>query len=277
MAVGDLVVADYQYEYKGWLFGSLTNYQVQSVDGILGLPSARTSDDERQEDHGDFAGVDLVPGRTVTMTMNVLGTSVTGQGLMDLAMQKMQPTKRDAFTEYPFVTQRPGHAKRYINARPRRCEFPSNYDTAHGLCIGGLQWYATDPRWYSLAESTGTVTLANTVLSNNGVVNNLGDFLDGVKPILEIPGPVTNPRIQNVNDNNRTIRIDITVNAGQTLVVDVSNKTVFLAGVDRYDTVRADNEWWTLVPGNNSIVLSRSNAGASVQMNVRWHHGWVSA
>lgn len=277
MAVGDLITANMQYEFRGWLFGSGTSYVVETVDGILGLPSARTNDLEKQEDHGDHAGVDLIPGRTITMTMSALGDSVSTQGLMDLVLQKMQTSKRAAFVEYPFVTQRPGHGKRFVNARPRRAEFPSNYETAHGRGIGALQWYATDPRWYSLAQSVQAVNLANTALAGNATANMTGDFEDGVEPIIEIQGPVTNPRIQNAADGNKTIRIDVVVNAGQTLYIDTRLKTVFLAGVDRYDTVRADNEWFSLLPGANVITLNRSNAGASMTMFLRWYNGWASA
>lgn len=275
---GQLIVADYQYEFRGLLFGSRTQYQVESMDGLLSLPSAKGDDDENQEDHGSIAGVDLIPPRTITSQINTLAEGYgTAQPLIDAAARAFQVSKRAAFVEYAFVTQRPGHTKRFCLARARRSDFPSNFDTAKGLAKGAMQLFATDPRFYSLAETITDIIIPNAGANNQGNVVNNGNLLDGTFPILEITGPSTNPRIQNNADGGRTIRIDVVIPAGQTLTIDTKNKTVFLNGVDRYDTVRSDNQWWVILPGVNVVVYNRTGAGNASQLRVRHNDAWTGA
>lgn len=275
---GALVDRNYRYEFRGFVFGADTPFQTEKVDGILGLPSARTSDDQNSVDHGDHAGVDLLPGRTITITMNVLAEGLSlADALMDQATLAFQVSKRNAFQEFQFVTQRPTHTKRFCWARARRCEFPSNYDTARGHAVGAVQLYATDPRFFTLAQTVSEIAIPVGLNTSQGIVQMLGNFADGSYPVLEISGPCTNPRIQNTDDGGRTIRIDVVVPNGQSLVIDTKAKTVFLNGVDQYDKVRADNEWWVLVPGNNHIVYDRSGAGASSTCEVRHYDAWTGA
>lgn len=275
---GDLITREYQYEFRGWLFGSGTEFQTETVDGILGLPSARSSDDDNDEDHGMHPGADLLPGRTITVTMNVIAEGTPAQPLIDKAARACQVSKKDAFVEFPWITRRPEHNKRYVLARARRCEFSSDYDLAHGLGKGGgVQFFATDPLFYSLEETALVIPIPNASVTAQGNVAGLGDFQDGSPPIIEVVGPATNPRIVNAADGGRTIRIDVVVPAGQLLVIDTKNRTVFLNGVDRYDTVRADNQWWRVVPGVNLITFNRTDAGANTNVTIRHHDAWTGA
>lgn len=274
---GYLVEEDYQYEFRALLFGHGTDFQTETVEGILGLPSARTSDTARDEDHGDYPGVDLMPGRTVNIKMNILGTVGDIQEKIALAAKTFQISKRRAFEEFPFVTKRPGQNPRYLWARARRAEFPSNYDTARGKAKGAVQLYATDPRWYSLEESLADITIAAAGANEQGNVETFGDLEDGTFPVIEIEGPCTNPRITNVTDDGRAIRIDVVVPIGQTLVIDTKAKTVFLNGVDRFDTVRGDNQWWVLLPDDNTVIYNRTGGGIASRCRLRWHDAWASA
>jgi hypothetical protein len=275
---GDAITRDYQYEFRGLLFGSATSYQTETVEGIIGLPSALGSDDNNDEDHGMHAGVDLLPGRTITITMNLIAEGVPAQVLLDAVTKTFQVSKRAAFVEYPFITRRPEHTKRFALCRARRAEFVSDYDLAHGLGKGGgVQLFATDPLFYSLEETELVIPIPNAAVMAQGNAAGLGDFLDGSPPIIEIAGPVTNPRIVNAADDGKTIRLDVVVGAGHTLLIDTKNKTVFLDGVDRFDTVRGDNQWWRIVPGINLITINRDNAGANTTMTVRHHEAWTGA
>lgn len=275
---GALVDRDYRYEFRGFAFGADTAYQTEKVDGILGLPSARTSDDDNLAEHGSHAGIDSLPGRTITISMNVLAEGPhLADALVDEASGAFQVSRRNSFTEFPFVTQRPTHDKRFCWARARRCEFPSSYDTARGLAVGAMQLFATDPRFYSISETVSEIIIIDTESEATGTVPMFGNFEDGVWPIIEISGPAQNPRIQNIDDDNRTIRIDIIIGIGETLYVDTKLGTVFLDDVDRYDTVRADNEWWVLVPGDNHIVYDRADAGVQSTATVRHHDAWTGA
>lgn len=275
---GYQITEDMQYEFRGVLFGHGTEIQVETMEGLFGMPSARTNDDENQEDHGDHAGVDLSPGRTLTGKLNCLGGWGQGtQTLLDLLSEAFQSSKREAFMEYPFATQRPGHDVRFVYARPRRSEFPSDYALARGKGVGAIQVYATDPRWYSAVEQVQTLVLPNAGATITADVESYGDFKDGSMPLIEIDGPCTNPRVANLDDDGKTIRLDVVVPVGQTLLIDTKRRTVFLNGVDRFDTVRADNQWWVILPGINSIKYDRSAGGVASNLRLKFRAAWTSA
>ena len=95
-------------------------------------------------------------------------------------------------------------------------------------------------------------------------------------PVVTIVGPARNPRLTH-SGQGRAIRIDIDVQVGDVLEVDPARQTVQLNGSPRFETVRADNQWWQLAPGGNTLVYSRASSGltgASSQVTVEWRDGW---
>lgn len=281
MAAGDLIDGDFQYEFRGFKFGSGTDYQTETVEGILGLPSARTSDDDKQEDHGMHPGQDLLSGRDIQISMNIMGD--IGEDIEEKigkAASAFQVTKRQTFTEFEFVTRRPGKTRRFARCRARRAAFPSNYDTARGLARGVVELFATDPRFWSAEEYAASVTLAIAATTGQTNVVMGGDFEDGSDPIITITGPCTNPFLTNATDGNRQFRTNGLVMAAiDTLVVDFRTGDVKLNGVDAYQYVKADNQWWVLVPGPNTFVYTREagNTGASSTATLRWRDAFTGA
>lgn len=287
MAAGDLIDGDYQYEFRGFKFGSGTDYQTELVEGILGLPTAVTNDDEKQEDHGMHPGQDLLSGRDIQISMNIFGDM--GEDIemkISKAAAVFQVTKRQTFVEFEFVTRRPGKERRFARARARRAAFPSNYDTARGLARGVVELFATDPRFWSAQEYAAAVPLAIGATTGQAVVLMGGDFEDGSDPIITITGPCTNPILQNATDGNRQFRTtgaggvgSLVMGAADTLVVDFRTGDVKLNGVDAYQYVKADSQWWVLLPGNNTFVYSREagNTGASSTATLRWRDAFTGA
>lgn len=274
MAVGDLVVKDYQYEYRGVLLGSSTSYKTEKVEGLLSMPSLEVFDSERQDDHGAYAGRSLLRPRIIQADVSILVETVTASTDIETIMRTLFTALNPmpGRTTAQLVFQRPGSGKRYVNARPTRRSFPSVFEVPHGLARGSIEWKCADPRIYSLTESTTSISLVS-VSSNSGVVTNGGDFPHA--PILEITGPAVNPRISNVQDSNRSIKLDITLSAAETLVVDTFNKTVTLAGVNRYDVVRNDNQWWQLQPGANTVTMNRTGTTGSAILAVKERDTWL--
>lgn len=272
-----MAVGDYVYEFKTLTFGSGTSYIVEEVEGLIGLPDVRTNDEDKQEDHGQHRGVDLLAGRHLIFVLNIIGIAGTDiEDKIRAAITAFQVSKRLGTQEYKLFVQRPGREKLFIECRARRMAFPSDFNTARGLAKGGAELKASDPRYYSDTEKTTFVDIANTAVQGQSNITMSGDFVDGVEPILEIVGPATNPRIQNQADNNRTVRVDVDLSATDTLLIDSKKKTVTLNGVDRYDIVRTDNQWWVLLPGVNTVLYSRSVGAASSRLTVRHHDAYIS-
>jgi hypothetical protein len=271
MAAGDLVVANYQYEFNSLLIGSQTDYIVTAIEGLLSLPDVRSHDLDRQDRHGAIGGRDLLSGRKVIFDLSVIANS---QGTIESNLRQLSRAFRPSSVDIPLVWQRPaGGPKRRLNCRPRRREFTAGYDVAHMLAEGAVELFAADPRIYSNDVSTQDFIIPNSGNSVTANLHSYGDF--PTPPTLTITGPVTNPRISNVADNNRQIRLDVVMTAGQTLVVDVGARTVTLDGADRYDLVRGDNQWWEIQDGDNSITYNRTDTGAGSTLTMTWRDAWM--
>lgn len=280
MAVGDLITRDYQYEWRGLLLGSGSQIVTQRVNGLLGLPAVEDRSQDKAHTHGATPG--LMVYRKKLVDISGLITGIPGTDI-ESRIQAVQtafqlPHRRSIRKAEEFVFQRPGYnGKRFVWARVMNREIPSEYDTARGKGTLEAQLTCADPLVYSLALQTSTWQLPAADASEQRDVTNLGNHSDGADPIITIQGPWTNPRIQNTTDDNRTIALDIVVGAGQTLIIDVKRQTITLDGVNRFDAKRNDNQWWSLLPGLNTIVANRDagNAGAIGTFTIQWRHTWV--
>lgn len=271
MAAGDLITGNFQYEFNGILFGSGTSYITSKVTGLLAPPGLRSNDKDRQDAHGAFPGRRLYSKRRIEFDISIDGTPANIDALLQSLITAF------TITDLPqqFVYQRPnGFGKRFAWCFVDDSDFDSTYDVANGLAVGSVALVAHDPRIYSLAETSTLVTIALSANTATANVTNTGKF--DTAPILEIPGPATNPRVVNNTDNGKTLRVDVVLTAGQTLIVDMKARSVILNGVDRFDVVRTDNQWWKLKPGVNSITYNRTGGGAASSLNVRHRNAWVA-
>lgn len=277
MAVGDLIVADYQYEYNGLLMGSGTPYQLQKITGLLTPPPVRTTDRPRDDAHGDFPGADTYDARYVSYDVWLDESVDPGleaeQAVANLVVAHQIDRKQ---LPHEWVFQRPnGLGKRYCWAKPRNVDFEANYNFTRGICLGSAQVKANDPRYYSLAEMTVPIVIANTAVTQAGNIVYDGK-IDGA-PRFEINGPATNPMIQNQDDDSRALRLNGTIPAGQTLVIDVKRRTYIMGGMDvRRTFERSDSQWWHLVPGLNRLTYTRTDASAASTLNVVYRKAWMS-
>lgn len=280
MAPGDLIDHPYQYEFRGWLFGSGTSFQTTSVDH-MDLPAVVSSDTDLQGDHGTNPGVATYGSKIMSWEMNALGVAGGDiEGKLAVVRKALQlPRRRYSRVLDPLVYMRPGEPKKYVDARCINRHIPSDYDTARGKSVITFQLQAFKPIWKSLSLDSRSVDLVAGVTSASTTIQNLGDFEDGYQPVITITGPWTNPRIQNIADDSRTLRLDIVLTAVDELVVDMSGPTIYLNGVRQPWTniVRTDNQWWVVIPGDNELVIERdpANTAATGTFKIEWRHTWV--
>lgn len=137
----------------------------------------------------------------------------------------------------------------------------------------GVQLVAADPRFYSDVLKQGdydpTVVGAGgvsfpmefpfifgQVQSGTVTVENQGNFKS--PPAITIEGPVTDPAIDN-ETTGETITLDVTIIAGDELMIDVERRRTTLNGALRPDLiVPGSTTWWELIPGGNQIRLRGS-------------------
>lgn len=275
MAAGDLVVADYQYEFNELLMGALSPYRIENIEGLLSMPDLNRRDSSRGDRHGSFSGTHNMEGREISFDLWAEGTEGQGAGVEALLDQLGEAFFPDNILK-PFVYRRPGTVKRVLYCKPTERDFDADYKVAHGTAEGSVQLYAPDPFIYSLAEAQASVTLAIGATSGQVIATNSGR-VPSTRSRLVIGGPFTNPTIANAQDAGRQVKLDIVADADDTLVIDMHRWTVTLNGVDQTGSIRNDNEFWHLVKGANTLTYNRQagNTGATSTLTVYWQQAWI--
>lgn len=275
MAAGDLVVADYQYEYNGLLMGAGTPFRIENIEGLLSMPDLGRNDTNRNDRHGAHSGKHTMEGREISFDLWAEGTEGAGAGVEGLLEQLGEVFFPDNILK-PFVYRRPGTVKRTLLMKPTERDFDADYKVAFGTADGSVQLYAPDPFIYSLAEGSATTTLAIGATSGNLVVTNSGR-VPSRKSRIVIGGPFTNPIIANAQDAARQVKLDLVANAAQTVTIDMDAWTVSLDGVDQTGSIRNDNEFWNLLKGANNLTYSRQagNTGSTSTITVYWQQAWI--
>lgn len=277
-APGDLIYADYQYEFRALLFGSGTDYLTEKVTGLLSSAPARNFDTDKQADHGAKPGLVLYGKRVIDFDVHILGTAGDDIETKLQAAQKafQLPRRRTARTPSEFVYKRPGQPKKLIYARCERRDFTSDYSTAHGHASGSVELVAPDPLIYSLVLNELTLALPAGTATDQIEIYMSGDCEDGAAPEIEITGPATNPTVTNATDDNRALKVTGAITGVQTFIFNEKKMTATLDGADAGSMIANDSQFFTLLPGWNTIVYARSaaNMGAQSVMKIRWRDTW---
>lgn len=125
---------------------------------------------------------------------------------------------------------------------------------------GGLVW-----------DEKGAVSDANGFVWENGGTGGATiitiDAIDNVYPIWTVAGPATNPTLTNTT-TRQTISWQGTVPAGQTLVINMNDKTATMAGANVFAFISGD--WLYLAPGANT--LSYSVLGTADASTLSWNN-----
>lgn len=275
MAAGDLVVKDGQYEFNGILFNDAADgnaVKMITTQGLFDLPDVKVNEVDTPEDHGGTIGRPVFAMRRLVLQFTVLATTPT---LMYTKTRAITAALQPQDLLLPFVYQRPVVGKQFVNVKVSKFTgFDSSYEKERGSSPATAMLVAPDPRKLSFVQSSQTIVIASSGTTNSGTVNMAGDFVGGAKPILEIAGPATNPRISNAADGGRSLKIDVVIAAGQTLIVNFNTRSVTLGGIEQ--AVRTDNQWWVLRSGNNLLAYTRSNSPANTStMTVKWWNSWA--
>lgn len=276
MAVGDLLVANHQYEFRNFLWGATTSYVNISADGLNAQADVDDNDMDIEGDHGQVPGLAVLRRRIVTFKIKPDLTAAQIDAALILLRSTFQLPRKRYVQQLEQLAFRKEGIKKFVWARCDKRDIPSDYDTAMGKPDITLQFTCPDPVIYSLALKTQNIVVASASTNNSGVIVNAGDFRDGYKPKITINGPATNPRIANTEDDNRQLKITNVLTAGQQIVVDFATKTISKGGVPDHTLLAADSQWFDIIPGNNTLTVNRDvgNTGASSTVTVEWRDTW---
>lgn len=95
-------------------------------------------------------------------------------------------------------------------------------------------------------------------------------------PTATITGPVTNPRLTNL-DKNQVLRFDgLVLNSGDSIIVDFKERVALSsAGGNFYGTITSDSDFWTLEPGDNTFRFTADRAASPSTATIHWNDAYM--
>jgi hypothetical protein len=285
---GSLITTEFELEWRGNLWGwPATDIGITSMDGWLGY-QLRGSNIDRPSRHGAYPGLKRMSERTIEVEL----TSFSDDPTLLAAIRQATVPDEDPVEEPLAICAGTTEPQR-VMARLERRAIPTDHDwsVGHHRCV--LQWVATDPKRYAIAEtvsplvglpapgigglsfplsfplSFGTPGIPGVV-----TVTNLGEV--AAWPTYVVTGPVTAPIITNTT-SGRVLQFasSFTLEAGQTLTIDTDARSVVLDGAARRDALQIA-DWAPLTVGDNVIVFNGSGTyDPAAGLTIRWRNSWV--
>jgi len=106
------------------------------------------------------------------------------------------------------------------------------------------------------------------------IVNNAGTV--EAFPIVEFQGPLTNPFIKNV-DLGRTIELNINIANGETIVVNMREKTILKGSQSFFNNLVSGSQFWWLNPGESTILFGTGSGSDTGQAVVKFRDSYLGA
>jgi len=111
--------------------------------------------------------------------------------------------------------------------------------------------------------------------TNEETLVNDGNF--GAQPTITIHGPCENPKIINLNKPDWYQLFELTLVAGESIVIDVLNGTATKDdGSNMLIYESDDSRWIELLPGNNLIRYETADNSPTSYIEIVWRDTWMS-
>jgi len=283
-----VVTTSYSFSFNGLTFGGAGSpYQIQSVDGLEGLPQLRTQDDNRGYSDGMFSGQDFLAGRTITITFNTFATAGgnSAQTNFNLIQAKLLP-QQSGTTPLYFIL--PPSGEQFANARVRGLRTTVDANYSYGYITSQVEFFCPDPKYYDSTLQTASMVVSNPLGRTYDRVYNLvygsGSYATTTSilnngwattyPTITIVGPITNPIIGSTTQN-AFLQFTGTYTNTDSLVIDLQNKLVTLNGASARNLL-SSGTWFSAPSGTSQFYLTGA-AGSTLVGTTTAGVSWYSA
>lgn len=284
---GELITANCQIQWGDLLLGDGTSFRWRTVTGWEDLPGQDSANVARSARHGSW------PGRSWAMerVVGFQGAMRPGSRAEYVAMKRAvraATSVAETDVEAPLVIRT--HDETLLAyAKPSLRIMPADEVYGAGVLVPfTIGWTCSDPRRYDLtpasltvpapAPGTGLVFPLTFPLSfgtvgspGTGTATNTGGA--PAHPVLTITGPVVAPLVVNTATGT-VLEFDLTLVAGESLVVDTDAGTVLLGGGNRLASLTALSvpvEAFVLAAGDNPLALrALSFPAPGASLGVTW-------
>jgi hypothetical protein len=256
------------------------------ITSVSGLDNAAYRETERDHegDDGGFMDAEFEKGRRILLTGDVYCDTLTMETYLDALKENYAPST----SLVPFYLKAPGVSERYLSVKPLGCKY--DWETVRRTGQSRIQFsmYAEDPRIYDSALTSLNIPFATggslgfgfnlsfnfgfggSAGSDGAFVNNTGNRPTPV--IFTINGPSETPTIRD-DTHGHALTFNISLAAGETLVVNTQYKTVLLNGATNRRGTLVNPDWFFL-PKGQTFLRYNALTGTGSSMDVAFHSAW---
>lgn len=310
MTAGDLVTRPGHMQYGELLLGPGTPYRFKTLTGWEDLPPLDSGTVARSDAHGAFPGRLLAQARTVTVEDLIIRAPRSEIGAVVGALGDGTAPVED---ELPLVAWLDERGPLLVYARATRRLIPTSLGYRLGTITGGaVEFVATDPRRYELAERstsarlpiaepgldwgtdagtgvddgldwrTGPGTEGGLIFGEPGSTGALSVGNSGrahSHPVIEFRGPVERPSLTNLASGD-VLEYDLPLAAGDVLTIDTRAGTVLLNGtasrLDRATSRSVPEQTYVLAPGTTDFTFRAApgSTDPAASVTVRWRSAY---
>lgn len=294
MSAGNLITGPGQLQWRNLLLGPGTDYDLTNLSGWEDMPPVDVGSKTKPRSHGADPGRMLAQPHSFTAVFDI-NPQASGGTAAARSFLRAQTGLPDDTRQEPIAVCLDAGAimLRFGQLTARKVPFVVNYENV--IKDSALQWQCADPRLYSgvqtqltarlpvgdPASGTGAYpltygsTYAN-LIAGGGPQSATNNGNAASPPVYTISGPVTSPSITITDANGtRQTTFNLVLVAGDSLVVDVLNKTVTLNGAARYGfSSGTPIENLSLAPGTSAISLN-GTGDASVQLTAAFYDAYI--
>lgn len=285
---GELITADGQLEYNGYLLGDNNITFLDAINGWDDLPPIDSGNVIKPNSHGAWSGRKLANQRIITWEGRFAANE--NDWVAELVRLRNAFSVPSGTEEYPITVRLHDETLTAFGALVARA-IPGDRTYGYYGAKLTLQFECSDPRRYSVGENVWSLSLPTPVLSgleypleypldygievtsNTGTLYNYGNIVTPV--IFTFTGPMTNPSLIN---STAGMKLAFNINLSETdqLTVNTKNGTVLLNGsADRLYTRTTDSvpiSMFGLIPGANSMLLSAATWQLPAGVTISWRN-----
>jgi len=277
---GALVTEYGHVQYGRVLFGAGSSAGVRQLIGWRDLPGVDVADTPRPQSHGTYPGDVLTESATITLVYLVRGTPEDKAAAID-ALEQHTPVDG---VERMLAVDDDGQGAWYRMARVVARQVPQDKGYRHGPVECSVQFVCADPRRYRLTDHSGTASLPAATggleypldypleygdASSTALVA-ANDGGASAPLVVTFNGPLTNPQL---SSPDWQLGFDLTLAAGEALVVDTAEGTALLDGTaDRLYAIRPTSdplELCTIPPGGTTLTLTAADGTGTATVTHR--------
>jgi hypothetical protein len=236
---------------------------------------------QRAADQGAYPAAQYYGPRTMTLTLRASAPDQATRDLARALLQQVVPVN-DLCT---FTYNEPIPKVAYVR---RSGQIPEQYDNLLEV-VFSVVMVAPDPRKYSAtvyesqstsASAPSLITIPATIPATlspgvePGIIQCFNPGTYGTRPDAIIQGPIVGPALSLVSTGQTVSwqNPDITLRAGDQLLIDFDARQAFLNGV--YVAADIMSGWFELNPGQNQVALTAGSSSGG-QLTMAYQAAWI--